>query len=112
MQFGCFCDAKGCGSKKTLLALERARSDIARRRQRWRSWQAHLDPRRLGFIDQTWIKTNIAPLRGCGPKGERLRGFLTQGHRRSMPFRGPLRCDWLTATCAFDGSMNGECFGA
>src|SRR5260370_39677205 len=25
MRFGCFCAAKGCGSKKTMLALERAR---------------------------------------------------------------------------------------
>jgi hypothetical protein len=24
------------------------------------------------FIDETWIKTNMAPLRGWGPKGERL----------------------------------------
>src|SRR6185437_11619969 len=30
-----------------------ARADIARRRQRWRSWQAGLDPRRLVFIDET-----------------------------------------------------------
>src|SRR5579883_961317 len=66
MQFGCFCAAKGCASKKTLLALERARSDIARKRQCWHSWQAKLDPRRLVFIDETWIKTNMAPLRGWG----------------------------------------------
>ena len=28
----------------------------------------HLDPRRLVFIDETWIKTNMAPLRGWGPR--------------------------------------------
>src|SRR5215510_7585242 len=72
MRSGCSCAERGCGSKKTLLALERARSDIARRRRRWRSWQANLDPRRLVFIDETWIKTNMAPLRGWGPKGERV----------------------------------------
>src|SRR5690349_573311 len=32
-------------------------------------WQAGLDPRRLVFIDETWIKTNMAPLRGWGPNG-------------------------------------------
>ncbi|CAH2397092.1 hypothetical protein MES4922_180154 [Mesorhizobium ventifaucium] len=32
-------------------------------------------PQRLVFIDETWIKTNMAPLRGWGPKGKRLRGF-------------------------------------
>ena len=103
---------RACGSKKTLLAIERARSDIARRRQRWRSWQAHLDPRRLVFIDETWIKTNMAPLRGWGPKGERLRGFVPQGHWRTLTFLGALRCDRLTAPCVFDGPINGECFRA
>jgi putative transposase len=35
-----FLRREGLRFKKTLLALERARSDIARRRRRWRSWQA------------------------------------------------------------------------
>jgi transposase len=112
MQFGCFCAARGCASKKTLLALERARSDIARRRQRWHSWQAKLDPRRLVFIDETWIKTNMAPLRGWGPKGERVRSFTPHGHWRTLTFLGALRCDRLTAPCLFDGPINGECFQA
>jgi transposase len=95
-----------------MLALERARSDIARRRQRWRSWQAKLDPQRLVFIDETWIKTNMAPLRGWGPKGERVRGFAPHGHWRTLTFLGALRCDRLTAPCLFDGPINGECFRA
>ena len=36
MRCGCSCGARGCGSKKTLFALEQARADVARRRQRWR----------------------------------------------------------------------------
>ena len=75
-----FLRREGLSFKKTLFALEQARADIARRRQRWRSWQAGLDPRRLVFIDETWIKTNMAPLRGWGPRGKRLRGFAPHGH--------------------------------
>ncbi|TIU12606.1 MAG: IS630 family transposase, partial [Mesorhizobium sp.] len=86
-----FLRARGCGSKKTLFALEQARADIARRRQRWRSWQSGLDPRRLVFIDETWIKTNMAPLRGWGPRGKRLRGFAPHGHWRTLTFLGALR---------------------
>jgi len=111
-RFGCSCGAKDCGSKKTLLALERARAAIAHRRQRWRSWQANLDPKRLVFIDETWIKTNMAPLRGWGPKGERVRGFTPHGHWRTLTFLGALRCDRLTAPCVFDGPIDGECFRA
>src|SRR5947209_6684027 len=57
---GCSCAERGCASKKTLFALEQGRSDVARRRRRWRSWQAGLDPRRLGFIAGTWIQTSMA----------------------------------------------------
>ena len=103
---------RDCDSKKTLLALERAREAIAHRRRRWRSWQAKLDPQRLVFIDETWIKTNMAPLRGWGPKGERLRGFTPHGHWRTLTFLGALRCDQLTAPCVFDGPIDGECFRA
>jgi transposase len=95
-----------------LFALEQGRADIARRRRRWRSWQGRLDPARLVFIDETWIKTNMAPLRGWGPRGRRLRGFAPHGHWRTLTFLGALRCDQLTAPCVFDGPINGECFRA
>ncbi|WP_157100640.1 IS630 family transposase [Rhodoplanes sp. Z2-YC6860] len=98
--------------KKTLFALEQARADIARRRKRWRSWQAGLDPRRLVFIDETWIKTSMAPLRGWGRKGDRLRAYAPHGHWRTLTFLGALRHDGLTAPCVFDGPINGECFRA
>lgn len=98
--------------KKTLFALEQARADIARRRQRWRAWQPSLDPRRLVFIDETWIKTNMAPLRGWGMKGKRLRGLAPQGRWRTLTFLGALRCDRLTAPCVIDGPINGLYFRA
>lgn len=64
------------------------------------------------FIDETGIKTNMAPLRGWGPKGERLRGFAPHGHWRTLTFLGALHCDRLTAPCVFDGPINGESFRA
>jgi len=35
--------------------------------------QKRLDPKRLVFIDETWVKTNMVRLRGRAPRGERLR---------------------------------------
>jgi transposase len=64
------------------------------------------------FIDETWIKTNMAPLRGWGAKGERVRAFTPHGHWRTLTFLGALRCDRLTAPCVFDGPIDGECFRA
>jgi putative transposase len=95
-----------------LLALEQGRVDIARRRARWKAWQDRFDPKRLVFIDETWIRTNMAPLRGWGPRGKRLHGFAPHGRWRTLTFLGALRCDRLTAPCVFDGPINGECFRA
>jgi transposase len=83
-----FLRREGLSFKKTLFALEQARADVARRRRRWQALQAGLDPKRLVFIDETWIKTNMVPLRGWAPKGQRLRGFAPQGRWRTQTFLG------------------------
>lgn len=54
----------------------------------------------------------MAPLRGWGPKGKRLRGLAPHGHWRTLTFLGALRCDRLAAPCVFDGPINGQCFRA
>ena len=54
----------------------------------------------------------MAPLRGWGSKGDRLRGFALHGHWQTLTFLGALRCDRLTAPCVFDGPINAECFRA
>jgi len=54
----------------------------------------------------------MAPLRGWGPKGRRLRAFAPHGHWRTLTFLGALRCDRLTAPCVFDGPINGQSFRA
>lgn len=74
-----FCAGAGSVSKKTLVADERERPDVKRRRERWQRHQGRIDPRRLVFIDETSVKTNMAPLRGWAPKGERLPGRAPLG---------------------------------
>ncbi len=88
------------------------RPDIAAKRKRWKAWQGRFDPRRLVFIDETWIKTNMAPVRGWACKGQRLRGRAPHGHWRTMTFLAALRCDGLIAPCVFDGPINGIAFCA
>ena len=55
-------------SKKSLLASEQDRPDVARRRARWKTHQGKLDPARLVFIDETWAKTNMTRSHGCAPR--------------------------------------------
>ena len=54
----------------------------------------------------------MAPLRGWGAKGKRLRGLAPHGHWRTLTFLGALRLDRLAAPCVFDGPINGQCFRA
>ena len=54
----------------------------------------------------------MAPIRGWGPKGKRLRGFAPHGRWRTMTFLAALRHDRLTAPGVFDGPINGACFQA
>lgn len=65
---------RGSASRKTALASEQARPDIARRRARWTTHQGGIDLRRLVFTDETRAKTNMAPLRAWAPRGQRLIG--------------------------------------
>jgi transposase len=85
---------------------------VARRRQRWKAYQGRLDPRRLVFIDETWAKTNMTPLRGWAPRGRRLLGKVPQGRWRTVTFLAALRCDRITAPCVIDGPIDGESFRA
>jgi transposase len=95
-----------------LFGLEQKRPAVARKRQRWLSLQPRLDPGRLVFIDETWIKTSMAPLRGWGPKGERVKDYAPHGRWRTLTFVGALRASGVTAPCVFDGPINGEAFRA
>jgi transposase len=51
-----FVHAEGLSFKKTVLAAETERPDIARRRARWRRHQHRIDPRRLVFIDEPKVR--------------------------------------------------------
>lgn len=102
--------ARGSASKKTALASEQERPDIARKRERWKARQGSVDLKRLVFIDETWAKTNMAPLRGWAARGQRLIGHAPFGHWNTMTFVGALRHDGIIAPWVIDGPINGDSF--
>ncbi len=52
----------------------------------------------------------MAPLRGWGPCGARVRATAPFGRWRTMTFIAALRRDRIDAPCLFDGPINGEAF--
>ena len=83
---------------------------MARRRAQWIKHQRNVAPQRLVFIDETWTKTNMAPLRGWAPKGQRLIGKAPHGRWKTMTFIAALRSDRIDAPWLLDGPINGERF--
>lgn len=83
---------------------------MARKRARWKTHQADLDPRRLVFIDETWAKTNMGPLRGWSPRGRRLKGQVPQGRWKTVTFLAALRHNRIDAPWVYDGPIDGNSF--
>ncbi len=83
---------------------------MARRRYWWRKYQNRIDASRLVFIDETWTKTNMSPVRGWGKKGKRLNAYVPHGHWKTLTLLAALRKDAITAPCVFDGPINGRSF--
>jgi len=83
---------------------------VARRRAQWIKYRGRIDPERLVFIDETWTKTNMAPLRGWAPRGMRLEAKVPHGKWNTMTFLAALRHDRIDAPWLLDGPINGERF--
>jgi transposase len=92
------------------VAAERDRPDVARRRAQWAKYQGRIDPERLVFIDETWTKTNMAPLRGWATRGKRLPGKAPQRRWKTMTFVAALRLNRIDAPWLFEGPIDGETF--
>ena len=92
------------------MASERDRPDVARRREQWAERQDQIAPERLVFIDETWTKTNMEPLRGWSPLGARLVAKVPHSHWKTSTFIAALRCDRIEAPWLLDGPVNAAAF--
>jgi len=93
-----------------VVAGERDRPDVARRRSQWTKYQDRVDARRLVFIDETWTRTDMAPLRGWAPRGSRLVAKVPHGRWKTMTFLAALRYDRIDAPWFIEGPIDGESF--
>lgn len=85
---------------------------MAAKRQAWRQGQPALPARSLVFIDETWASTNMTPLYGRSPRGQRCRGHTPYGHWKTTTFVCALRQAGLAAPLVLDGPINGASFVA
>jgi len=83
---------------------------VARRRAQWTKYQDRIEPERLVFIDETWTKTNMAPLRGWAPRGRRLVAKVPHRRWKTTTFVAALRLDRIDAPWLLEGPIDGESF--
>jgi transposase len=105
-----FVHAEKLSFKKSVVAGERNRPDVARRRAQWSKYQDRIDPERLVFIDETWTRTDMAPLRGWAPRGRRLTAKVPHGRWKTMTFLAALRRDRIEAPWFLEGPIDGDSF--
>src|ERR1700740_1943824 len=99
-------------SKKSVVAGERDRPDVPRRRAQWIKYQDRVRAERLVFIDEPWTRTDMAALRGWAPRGQRLPTKVPHGRWKTMTFLAALRRDRIDAPWFIDGPIDGESFRA
>ena len=105
--------ASGSAIKKTLLAAEQHRPDVARAR---RLWITRRQPfmgealERLVFIDETSLNTKLVKTSGWAPLGDRLVDHAPFGHWNTQTFIAALRHDRLTAPWVIKGAINRTLF--
>ena len=73
-------------------------------------YQGRIDPERLVFIDETWTKTNMAPLRGWALRGQRLKAEVPHRRWKTMTFVAALRHDRIDAPWLLNGPIDGDSF--
>lgn len=74
------------------------------------AYQGRVDPSRLVFIDETWTKTNMTPLRGWAPRGQRLIAKVPHGRWTTTTFLAALRLNRIDAPWLLEGPIDGESF--
>ena len=80
------------------------------RRRRWALSRGGFRAERLVFVDETWAKTNMTPLRGWGTISQRLTASVPYGHWQTTTFLCGLRADGPVTPLVVDGAINGTLF--
>lgn len=72
--------------------------------------QPMLSARRLIFLDETGVTTNMVRRYGRGPRGKRVRGYAPAGHWKITTFLAGLASDGIVAPFVVDEPMNRAIF--
>jgi transposase len=98
--------------KKMTCAKELERPDVAERRENWPAEIGDTPVEKLVFVDESHASTDMAREYGWGQRGERVTGFVPQGHYKTQTMLAGIRLSGPVAPVVFDGSVNSEIYAA
>lgn len=81
-------------------------------RERWCQRIAHVDPRRIVFLDETGAKTNMTRLYGRAHGGARVRDYAPHGHWNTTTLVAVVGWAGPAAPMVLDGPMDSAAFEA
>jgi transposase len=96
--------------KKTLVAAEQNRPDVAEKRARWHEQLAAEQLTGLVFVDESGANTQMTRWRGRALGGQRLVACIPHGSYQTSTLIAGLRLEGPCAPWLFEGPMNGEMF--
>jgi transposase len=98
--------------KKTPIARERDRPDVAAKREAFLLDQPKLDPKRLRFLDESGFRLGSPPHYGWAPIGEKSPGKSTQGAWTTMTMIGAIGLGGFGGFMSIDAATDAEVFRA
>lgn len=96
--------------KKSLYAQEQDSEQNQRRRQAWREALNQIDAKRLLFLDESGVTTEMTRRYGRAPGGQRVREANPAGHWKTLTLLGAMSVEGLVATMTVEAPTDREVF--
>jgi transposase len=96
--------------KKSLRAIEQDTPENRQRRQAWREQVSQLDPKRLVFLDESGVTTQMTRHYGRAPRGERIREATPAGHWNTLTLLGAMTQQGMLASMTVESPTDGDVF--
>ena len=98
--------------KKTPVAYERDREDVALKRKAFLELQPNLDPSRLVFVDESGFRLGSSPRHGWAPRGEDSAGLGVYGKWETVTMLGAIALDGFRGVMTIDAGTSTDVFEA
>jgi transposase len=93
-----------------LVAKERDRPDVIKRRKEYLQRVEDIPAARLVFVDETGTNVTLTPLYGRALIGERAVGKAPRNHRTNLTVVGAVALDGIRCLMAYEGGTTKEAF--